>query len=328
VTLERLHKVLANAGVASRRDCEALISDGRVKVNGRVVREPGTRIDPTRARVQVDNELVQLSPAYVYILLHKPVGVVSTADDPQNRRTVVDLVQSSARLFPVGRLDANSEGLLLLTNDGDLTHHLTHPRFEVEKEYHALLDQEPDAAALQQWREGVMLDERRTAPAQVDVMHTTDEGVWVRIVLREGRKRQIREVARTLGYQVRRLIRVREGGLSLGDLPVGQWRTLTDEEVEALRAHMGPQQAYAAPGQQRQRSNKPSPNRAWQEREQARARERQERFQRRVPRTGHSQGPQGQGQGQGGPYRPRNQSSRQNSQTNRPPRSPNDRNRD
>jgi 23S rRNA pseudouridine2605 synthase len=325
VTLERLHKVLASAGVASRRDCEALISDGRVKVNGRVVREPGIRIDPMQARVQVDDELVQLSPAYVYILLHKPVGVVSTADDPQNRRTVVDLVQSSARLFPVGRLDANSEGLLLLTNDGELTHHLTHPRFEVEKEYHALLDDEPHATALEEWRAGVLLDERRTAPARVEVMQTTDDGTWVRIVLREGRKRQIREVARTLGYQVRRLIRVREGSLSLGDLPVGQWRELTEEEIEDLREHVGPQQANAAPGQQRPRSNKPSPNRAWQEREQARARERQERFQRRVPRTGQSQGQQGQG----GSYRPRNQQSqRQNSHSNRPPRSPNDRNRD
>jgi 23S rRNA pseudouridine2605 synthase len=156
-------------------------------------------------------------------------------------------------------------------------------------------------------------------------MQTTDDGTWVRIVLREGRKRQIREVARTLGYQVRRLIRVREGSLSLGDLPVGQWRELTEEEIEDLREHVGPQQANAAPGQQRPRSNKPSPNRAWQEREQARARERQERFQRRVPRTGQSQGQQGQG----GSYRPRNQQSqRQNSHSNRPPRSPNDRNRD
>jgi 23S rRNA pseudouridine2605 synthase len=298
-----------------------------VKVNGRVVREPGIRIDPMQARVQVDDELVNLSPAYVYILLHKPVGVVSTADDPQNRRTVVDLVQNSARLFPVGRLDANSEGLLLLTNDGELTHHLTHPRFEVEKEYHALLDDEPHAAALEEWRAGVLLDERRTAPARVEVMQTTDDGTWVRIVLREGRKRQIREVARTLGYQVRRLIRVREGSLSLGDLPVGQWRELTDEEIEDLREHVVPQQANAAPGQQRPRSSKPSPNRAWQEREQARARERQERFQRRVPRTGQSQG-QGQ-QGQGGSHRSRNQQSqRQNPHTHRPPRSPNDRNRD
>jgi 23S rRNA pseudouridine2605 synthase len=287
------------------------------------VREPGIRIDPTQTRVQVDDEPVQLSPAYVYIVLHKPTGVVSTADDPQNRRTVVDLVPSSTRLFPVGRLDANSEGLLLLTNDGDVTHHLTHPRFEIEKEYHALLDHEPDTYALQEWRAGVMLDERRTAPARVEVMHTTDEGTWVRVVLREGRKRQIREVARSLGYQVRRLIRVREGSLSLGDLPVGQWRELTEEEIESLREHFTGQGNQPAP--EPRARNKPSPNRAWQEREQARARERQERFQRRNPRSGQNR--HGSQSGQGSNYRSRNQSQSHQS-VNRKPRSPNDRNRD
>ncbi len=235
---ERLQKVLAHAGVASRRDCEELIAAGRVRVNGQIVREMGTRIDPVCDTVQVDEQPVELAGGRVYILLHKPVGVVSTADDPEGRETVVSLVNSPVRVFPVGRLDINSEGLLLLTNDGELTHRLTHPSFEIEKEYHVLLDQEPDAEALQSWRTGVALDDRLTAPAQIDVLRQTSAGTWMRVVLHEGRKRQVREVARVLGYTVRRLIRVREGALRLGDLPRGQWRFLHAAEVRTLRAYL------------------------------------------------------------------------------------------
>jgi 23S rRNA pseudouridine2605 synthase len=196
---------------------------------------------------------------HTYILLHKPAGVVSTAQDPQGRPTVIDLVGSQTRIFPVGRLDANSEGLLILTNDGALTHHLTHPRFAVEKEYHALLTRPLDARAMRQWREGVLLDGQRTAPALVEPMERTDQGAWVRVVLREGRKRQIREVARLLGYEVRRLIRVREGKLVLGDLPAGHWRHLSSAEVQALRAHL--EQAPGTPSNDTRDYQTPNPPR-------------------------------------------------------------------
>lgn len=235
---ERLQKMLAGAGVASRRDCEELITAGRVTVNGQVVRELGTRVDIDQDTVALDGNPIHQPTERTYVLLNKPVGVVSTADDPQGRPTVVELVDVPVRLFPVGRLDMESAGLLLLTNDGELMHRLTHPRFEVEKEYRALLDRTPDATALEAWRAGVELDGERTAPAEVDLLEETDAGAWVRVVLREGRKRQIREVAQLLGYTVQQLIRVREDQLLLGELQPGQWRALTAEEVAALRAHL------------------------------------------------------------------------------------------
>lgn len=234
---ERLQKVLASAGVASRRDCEALIVAGRVAVNGKTVHELGTRVDLTYDVVTVDGAPVTRSAERVYIMLHKPAGYVSTAEDPQGRPIVLDLVPVQARIFSVGRLDVESEGLLLLTNDGELTHQLTHPSFAVEKEYRALLDRPPDPAALRDWRAGVMLNGERTSPAWVELLERSSEGAWIKVVLQEGHKRQIREVARLLGYNVKRLIRVREGSLLLGDLPPGEWRELNPEEIRALRRY-------------------------------------------------------------------------------------------
>jgi 23S rRNA pseudouridine2605 synthase len=245
---ERLQKVLAGAGVASRRDSEALIASGRVKVNGQVVCEMGVRVDPERDEVRVDDQVVRQPETRTYIMLNKPVGVVSTVDDPHGRQTVVDLVDIPTRLFPVGRLDVQSEGLLLLTNDGALTHRLTHPRFEIEKEYHALLDDMPDAHALQTWRAGVVLNNRPTAPATVEVLRSTSEGTWIRVILHEGRKRQIREVAQVLGYTVLRLIRVREGSLLLDDLATGGWRPLTEAEIQLLQTYMVDMPAEASAG--------------------------------------------------------------------------------
>ncbi|HEU4327575.1 MAG TPA: pseudouridine synthase [Roseiflexaceae bacterium] len=236
---ERLQKVLASAGVASRRDCEELISAGRVTVNGRVVRVLGARVDPEQDEIAVDGERVALTPKRSYLMLHKPRGVVSTAEDTHDRPTVVELVGADTRVFPVGRLDMDSEGLLLLTDDGTLTQRLTHPSFAVEKEYRALLDRAPSPEAIRAWRTGVELEGVPTAPAWVDLIEQTDEGAWVRVVLQEGRKRQIREVAKLLGYEVLRLIRVREGPLTLGDLPPGAWRPLTEEEQTALWDHVG-----------------------------------------------------------------------------------------
>ncbi|ABU56300.1 pseudouridine synthase [Roseiflexus castenholzii] len=237
MSAERLQKVLASAGIASRRDCEEYIAAGRVMVNGKVVRIPGTRVDPEHDEILVDGKPIGKIHHRTYVMLHKPAGVVSTTDDPHGRPTVVDLVNLPQRLFPVGRLDYDSEGLLLLTDDGELTQKLTHPSYQVEKEYQVLLNDAPSPNALRAWRTGVELDGVKTAPAWVELIERTPEGAWVRVILHEGRKRQIREVARLLGYEVRRLIRVREGPLALGDLPSGTWRFLTDEEVDMLREH-------------------------------------------------------------------------------------------
>ncbi|MEI8308863.1 MAG: pseudouridine synthase, partial [Chloroflexales bacterium] len=258
MTAERLQKVLASAGIASRRDCEGMIAAGRVTVNGRVVQEPGTRVDLNDDVVEVDGQPVRKPTSRTYLVLHKPVGVVSTVDDPQGRPTVIDLVDVPARVYPVGRLDVDSEGLLLLTDDGEMTHQLTHPRYEVEKEYRALLDKPLDSEAVRQWREGVLLSGELTSPAWVDLLETTDEGPWFRIVLREGRKRQIRDVAHLLGYEVKRLIRIREGDLLLGDLPLRQWRPLTPEEIAALHAHVATRPRDVAPAVSSAPSSRPA----------------------------------------------------------------------
>lgn len=238
--LERLHKILARAGVAALRPAEDMILEGRITVNGRVVRELGARADTDADVITVDGvvlDIPQPTDPRQYVMLHKPVGVISTAHDTHGRPTVVDLVPNGGRIFPVGRLDADSEGLLLLTDDGDLAYRLTHPRFEVDKEYRVLVDLPPQLPELRRWRTGVELDDEMTAPAWVEVLDRTDDGTWLRIVMREGRKRQIREVARILGMNVRRLIRVREGPLALGDLAPGSWRTLSQTEIESLRTH-------------------------------------------------------------------------------------------
>jgi 23S rRNA pseudouridine2605 synthase len=233
---ERLQKILARAGFGSRRACEEFIRQGRVSVNGEIA-DLGQKADPSRDRITLDGKPVSVADQYTYVALHKPRGILSDEGDGSGRlTTVLDLVSLPARLFPVGRLDLRSEGLVLLTDDGDLAYRLTHPRFGHEKEYHALVEGEPGEAALKNWRRGVFLDGRRTAPAQVSVLRREKGETWLRVVLREGRKRQIRRVAAMLGHPVHRLIRVRIGPLRLGDLPPKQWRRLTGSEVEALRS--------------------------------------------------------------------------------------------
>ncbi len=233
---ERLQKVLASAGIGSRRHCEELIADGRVQVNGQTA-VLGRRIDPATDRVTVDGVAVATAPGLVYYLLNKPAGVVSTASDPQGRPTVVDLVPPEPRVFPVGRLDAGTEGLLILTNDGDLTFRLTHPSFGVEKEYLAAVEGSPRPAAVRALREGVDLDDGRTAPARVSVV---EPGV-LRITIHEGRNRQVRRMAEAVGHPVRRLVRTRVGPLRTGGLRPGEWRLLAQDEVRAL------ERAAAAP---------------------------------------------------------------------------------
>lgn len=233
---ERLQKILARAGFGSRRACEELIRLGRVAVNGQVA-QLGQKADPDRDCITMDGVPVQVKHRHTYIALHKPRGVLSDEGDGSGRLlTVHDLVAVPGHLFPVGRLDLRSEGLILLTDDGDLTYRLTHPRFGHEKEYHALVEGEPDEATLKKWRRGVFLEGRRTAPARVTVIEQDKGSTWLRVVLREGRKRQIRRVAAMLGHPVHRLIRVRIGPLRLGGLQPRQWRRLTDAEVKTLRS--------------------------------------------------------------------------------------------
>jgi 23S rRNA pseudouridine2605 synthase len=226
---ERLQKVLARAGFGSRRVCEELIEDGRVTVDGEVA-VLGRRVDPATAEVEVDGVHIGVAPDLVHWLLHKPAGVVTTASDPEGRRTVLDLVPDQPRVFPVGRLDYETEGLLLLTNDGALTHRLTHPSFGVEKEYLAEVDRMPSRGELRRLREGVELDDGPTAPAKVASL----DDRTLRITIHEGRNRQVRRMVEAVGSEVLRLVRVRIGPLTDRSLKPGAWRELTQDEVRAL----------------------------------------------------------------------------------------------
>jgi 23S rRNA pseudouridine2605 synthase len=227
---ERLQKVLAAAGYGSRRVCEELVADGRVTVNGEVA-VLGRRVDVDVDRVEVDGTPVPTRPGLVHYLLNKPRGVVSTAKDTHGRRTVVDLVPAEPRVFPVGRLDADTEGLLVLTNDGDLAHLLTHPRHGVEKEYLAHVDGgRVSAGALRRLRDGIDLEDGPTAPATVSQPET---GV-LRLTIHEGRNRQVRRMCDAIGHPVLRLVRLRIGPISDRHLGPGQWRPLTVAEVRCL----------------------------------------------------------------------------------------------
>ncbi|HZU74695.1 MAG TPA: pseudouridine synthase [Acidimicrobiales bacterium] len=228
---ERLQKVLARVGVASRRVCEEMIQDGRVTVNGCPARL-GQRVDPEADEVAVDGARIPLAPDLVYYLLNKPAGVVTTASDPQGRPTVVELVPEEPRVFPVGRLDADTEGLLILTNDGSLAQRLSHPRYGVEKEYLAEVAGRPGPAALGRLRRGVELDDGMTAPARV----TAVAPGALRIVIHEGRNRQVRRMCEAVGHPVIRLVRSRIGPVADRRLGPGKWRPLTPAEVRSLEA--------------------------------------------------------------------------------------------
>ncbi|HPN50830.1 MAG TPA: pseudouridine synthase [Anaerolineaceae bacterium] len=232
---ERIQKILARAGLGSRRSCEDLITAGRVVVNGVRV-ELGAKADPERDKIFLDGKPLPKMESPTYIALHKPRGVLSDDNPEDSRPTVRTLVPVEGHLFAVGRLDLDSEGLILLTNDGELANHLTHPRYEHEKEYRVLLVTHPDEEQLAIWRRGVVLEDGyRTAPAKVDVEGNVGKGTWLRIVMHEGKKRQIREVGKTIGLPVERIIRVRIATLKLGNLKPGEWRYLTREEVAALQ---------------------------------------------------------------------------------------------
>ena len=234
---ERLQKVLARVGIGSRRVCEDLIAEGRVLVDGEVA-VLGRRVDVETALIELDGAPIGVRPDLVHYLLNKPAGVVTTADDPHGRPTVVGLVPTEPRVFPVGRLDFDTEGLLLLTNDGELAHRLTHPSFGVEKEYVAELQGSPSRAALRRLREGIQLDDGVTAPARAALL----EPSVLRLTIHEGRNRQVRRMCDAIGHPVVRLIRTRIGPLADRSLAPGAWRELAGDELRSLqRAVAGPE---------------------------------------------------------------------------------------
>lgn len=254
---ERLQKVLSRAGVASRRTAETLIVAGRVTVNGETVRELGSKADPSRDDIRVDGRRIKHETRRRYILLYKPRGVVTTLSDPQQRRTVMDLISAVPEyVYPVGRLDYDTEGLLLLTNDGDLAAMLTHPRHGVERTYEAKVAGMPDADALARLRRGVPLDGRRTLPARAEVLNPgrREANGVVRLVITEGRNRQVRRMLEAVGHPVDTLVRTRIGPISDHALKPGRWRDLTPAEVASLQRHASrpvvprPARAAAEPG--------------------------------------------------------------------------------
>lgn len=232
---ERLQKILARAGYGSRRACEQLISKGQVTVNGQIA-TLGMKADSDKDHILVNNIQLKSPEPLHYIAVYKPRGVISATKSPRGQRTVRDLVDEPGRLYPVGRLDVDSEGLILLTNDGELTNRLTHPRYGHQKVYRVLIARRPDADQLTTWRLGVVLEDGyRTAPADVYYEKSHGKGAWLRVIMQEGRKRQIREIGARIGLPVVKIIRTRIGSLELGTLKPGQWRYLTSKEIEELK---------------------------------------------------------------------------------------------
>lgn len=240
---ERLARFLAHAGIASRRHAEELIAAGRVQVNGATVTAQGTRIDPAVDTVTVDGKPVVANSRLVYIMLHKPTGYITTASDPHGRPTVLALLPEdlrTLRVYPVGRLDIDTSGLLLLTNDGEFAQRIAHPRYAQEKVYHALVQGNPSEETLEQLRRSIEFKEddgrvHRSAPAKAQRLRRAGNNCWLSLAIHEGRKRQVRRMLASVNHPVLELRRVSIGPVSLGDLPMGKWRYLTDEEARALR---------------------------------------------------------------------------------------------
>ncbi|MEC4816825.1 MAG: pseudouridine synthase [Scytonema sp. PMC 1069.18] len=248
---ERLQKVLSQWGIASRREAEEMIKQKRVRINGELA-QIGQKVNPQRDAIEVDDQPVSLvqRPTLVYLLLHKPAGVVSTCDDPQGRPTVLDLIPEKLRIgqgiHPVGRLDADTTGAIILTNDGDLTFKLTHPRHNIPKTYCVLVAGQPPQGVLQMWRQGVVLEGRKTRPAQVRIVKQQASSTCLEIILKEGRKRQIRRVAQQLGYPVLELHRTAIGSIQLKTpgkscLAEGEYRHLEEFEIRFLKKATGKQ---------------------------------------------------------------------------------------
>ena len=234
---ERLQKILAQAGVASRRTAEEFIRAGRVAVDGEVVTEMGIQLDPARHRITVDGKPIAREERLVYILLNKPSGYVTTLSDPQGRPLVTSLLQGvEERVFPVGRLDLDTEGALLLTNDGELANRIIHPKYEVNKTYEATVKGQPDRRQIRQLEEGILLDGHKTWPAMVKILHPQGEATVVEITIHEGKKRQVRKMFAAIGHPVLHLRRTAYGKLRLGPMALGSFRYLTQKELNQIFA--------------------------------------------------------------------------------------------
>ncbi|MGI6225260.1 MAG: pseudouridine synthase [Peptococcales bacterium] len=234
--MERLHKFLAHAGIGSRRSCEELILEGRVKVNGLIITTLGTKVDPTKDIIEIDNKKINKKEEMIYVVLHKPDGYVTTSKDPQGRPTVLDLTKGiKQRIYPVGRLDYATEGLLLLTNDGEFAYRLTHPKYQVKKVYQALVKGTPNERSLDQLRKGVLLEDGFTQPAKVKFLNSNNENTLLEIIISEGKNRQVRRMCKAINHPVLNLKRVQIGSLSLGSLPKGKFRLLTNYELKKLK---------------------------------------------------------------------------------------------
>lgn len=232
----RLQKYMAQCGVASRRKCEEMIKSGQVTINGEVVRDMGVKIDPSHDRVFVNGKRISLEENYVYIMLNKPRGYITTVKDQYNRPIVMDLVKDiSERIYPIGRLDYESEGLLLLTNDGNIAFHLTHPRHQIDKEYVVRVEGCPSSEDIDKLRNGIDIGGFITSPAQVDLIRKNKQTSLIRITIKEGKNRQVRRMFDAIGHPVIYLKRIRIGNIKLGNLELGKWRHLTNRELEALK---------------------------------------------------------------------------------------------
>jgi len=234
VAEERVQKILARAGYGSRRSCEELIRQNRVSVNGNII-SLGDKADASTDDIRVDSQKIELPTEFAYVILNKPAGVISDEDVGKRYQSARELIPIEGHLFPVGRLDLDSEGLMIFTNDGELAHKLTHPRFEHTKVYLVVVEGVPSQEVLDRWSHGIELLGKKTLPARVEVIDSRPEGTHLAVTLREGRKRQIRRVAAQLGHPVVSLKRVQIGPVRLGDLPEGGWRHLTEEEVQKLQ---------------------------------------------------------------------------------------------
>ncbi len=230
----RLNKFLASCGVASRRKCDDLIFAGKIKVNGEVIKIPGYQVDPKKDEIVYDNKRIEL-PKKIYIALNKPERVLCSLKDDFGRTLITDLISEiKERIFPVGRLDYNSEGLIILTNDGELANRLIHPRYKVEKTYHVLIKGNLTNEDLKKLSEGIQIGEVKTQPAKVKILDMGKKTTFVEIKIKEGKKRQIRKMFQQIGYEVKKLRRVKFGPIKLGNLKKGQWRYLTEKEIKIL----------------------------------------------------------------------------------------------
>ncbi len=258
---ERLQKILSHAGVSSRRAAEEIILAGRVAVNGVVVSELGAKADPDHDTITVDGKRIGTDSARVYLVLYKPAGYMTTLKDPQGRPLVTDLLKGiRERVYPVGRLDYNTEGVLLLTNDGEWANALAHPRHEVDKEYHVRVQGRVSPVQIQRLTAGVELEDGMTAPAQVRLVRESDNNTWLSITIHEGRYRQVRRMCEAVGLSVVRLKRARYGFLGLEGLSTGKYRFLTPEEAERLRQSSGGEKTVPvpAPAPEKRREQKAS----------------------------------------------------------------------